>query len=30
MTVKEYLDKKSEAEFVKSRIEVLRNLVRWN
>lgn len=30
MSVKEYLDKKSEAEFIKRRIDSLKNLVRWN
>lgn len=30
MTVKEYLDKKSENEVVKTRINALRNLVDWS
>ena len=30
MTVKEYLDKKSENKFVKTRINALRNLVDWS
>lgn len=30
MSVKEYLDKKSENKFVKNRINTLRNLVDWS
>lgn len=30
MTVKEYLDKKSENKFVKTRINALRDLIDWN